>query len=73
MPTEWIIYTTQVAEIGNTIDPGTGERVQESGVSFSVMVPFAALSDPAAWATALEAVRLRLLEDPAVIAAGGGQ
>jgi hypothetical protein len=42
-------------------------------VSVSIAVPFAALSDPAEWATALEAVRLRLLEDPAVIAAGGGQ
>ena len=73
MPTDWMVYTTQVAGIGNTINPETGERVQESGVSFSVMVPFAALADPAAWATALEAVRLRLLADPAVIAAGGGQ
>ena len=73
MPTEWIIYTTQVAGIGNTIDPGTGQRVQECGVSFSVMLPFVALSDPAAWATAMEAIRLRLLADPAVIAVGGGQ
>lgn len=73
MPTEWIVYTTQVAGIGSTIDPGTGERVQESGVSFSLMVPFADLSDPAEWAESMEAVRLRLLEDPAVIAAGGGQ
>lgn len=42
-------------------------------ITVSVAVPFGSLSDPAAWAAALEAIRLRLIEDPAVIAAGGGQ
>ena len=60
---------SEIYSIGIPDQPPEGERM----VSVSVAVPFAALSDPAAWATALEAVRLRLLEDPAVIAAGGGQ
>lgn len=60
---------SEIYSIGIPDQPPQGERM----VSVSVAVPFAALSDPAAWATALEAVRLRLLEDSAVIAAGGGQ
>ena len=30
-------------------------------------------ADAAEWAESMEAIRLRLLQDPAVIAAGGGQ
>jgi hypothetical protein len=60
---------SEIYSIGIPDQPPEGERM----VSVSIAVPFAALSDPAEWATALEAVRLRLLEDPAVIAAGGGQ
>ena len=60
---------SEIYSIGIPDQPPEGERM----VTVSIAVPFAAIYDPAAWATALEAVRLRLLEDPAVIAAGGGQ
>ena len=60
---------SEIYSIGIPDQPPEGERM----VTVSIAVPFEAFSNPAAWATALEAVRLRLLEDPAVIAAGGGE
>tara|TARA_R110000868_G_scaffold398907_1_gene672354 strand:- start:280 stop:465 length:186 start_codon:yes stop_codon:yes gene_type:complete len=60
---------SEIYSIGVPDQPAEGVRM----LSVSVAVPFGALSDAAAWAAAMEAVRLRLLEDPAVIAAGGGQ
>lgn len=58
-----------ILDAANTIDPGTGQRVQESGVSFSAMIPIEALLTKAAWAAAMEAIRLQLLEDEAVLRA----
>lgn len=60
---------SEIYSIGIPDQPAEGARM----VTVTVAVPFGSLSDPAAWAAALEAIRLRLLEDPAVIAAGGGQ
>lgn len=72
MSADPFIYSVQVADIGCGVDPETGERDRERGVSFSLMVSFADLADPTAWQKALETVRLQLLKDPTVIAAGGG-
>lgn len=58
-----------IYSVGIPDQPPKGDRM----VTASIAVPFAALADSGAWATALEAVRLQLLAEPAVIAAGGGQ
>ena len=60
---------SEIYSIGIPDQPAEGARM----VTVSVAVPFDTLSDPAEWAESMEAIRLRLLEDPAVIAAGGGQ
>lgn len=60
---------SEIYSIGIPDQPPEGERM----VTVSIAVPFEALSNPAEWAESMEAIRLRLLEDPAVISAGGGQ
>lgn len=66
MPTESIIYGAQVADISQETDPKTGLRERRFGVSFSAMVPIEALLTEGAWASAMEAIRLQLLEDKVV-------
>lgn len=58
-----------IYSVGIPDAPSEGERM----VSITVAVPFAHLADPVAWAASLESVRLALLADPAIVAAGGGQ
>lgn len=67
MPIESIIYGAQVADISQETDPKTGLREQRFGVSFSAMIPIEALLTKAAWAAAMEVIRLQLLEDKSVL------
>lgn len=53
-----------IISVGVSSVPSHGEQI----VAVSMAVPLAELADPRAWAVRMEAVRLALLADSAVIA-----